>query len=63
MTLRKKSRNTPRIDGFDHVNDESVEEAWDAEIARRIEDLDSGRVKPVSHDEVLRLLSRATPAP
>ncbi|HMD38732.1 MAG TPA: addiction module protein [Candidatus Acidoferrum sp.] len=47
------------IESLDDVEDESVEKAWDAEIARRMEDLDSGRVKPVSHGEVLRRLASA----
>jgi putative addiction module component (TIGR02574 family) len=51
------------IDSLDDVEDESVEKAWDAEIARRIEDLDSGRVKPMSHDEFLRRIRRAITTP
>ena len=47
------------IESLDHAKDEAVKEAWDAEILRRMEDLDSGRVKPVSHDEVLRRLASA----
>jgi len=47
------------IESLDHAKDESVKEAWDAEILRRMEDLDSGRVKPVSYDEVLRRLASA----
>jgi putative addiction module component (TIGR02574 family) len=30
----------------------STEEAWDAEISRRIEELDSGRAKTISWEEV-----------
>jgi len=48
---------------LDEVEDESVEKAWDAEIARRIEDLDSGRVKLISRDEFLRRLRLAITTP
>ena len=37
----------------------SVEAAWNEEIARRMEDMDSGRVKPVSLEEFRRKLSSA----
>jgi putative addiction module component (TIGR02574 family) len=38
---------------------EAVEAAWSEEIARRIEDLDSGKVKPVSVETDRRKLSSA----
>jgi putative addiction module component (TIGR02574 family) len=38
---------------------EAVEAAWNEEIARRIEDLDSGKVKPVSLETFRRKLSSA----
>jgi putative addiction module component (TIGR02574 family) len=38
---------------------EAVEAAWNEEIARRIEDLDSGKVKTVSLDTFRRKLSSA----
>ncbi len=38
---------------------EAVEAAWSEEIARRIEDLDSGKVKPVSLETFRRKLSSA----
>jgi putative addiction module component (TIGR02574 family) len=47
------------LESLDQAEDESVQEAWEAEILRRMEELDSGRVKPVSHDEVLRRLASA----
>ena len=47
------------IESLDHAKDESVADAWNAEIARRMEDLDSGRVKPVSLDEFRRRLDSA----
>lgn len=63
MTGRKRSLNGPRIDGLEDVEDETVEAAWDTEIGQRIDDLDSGRVKPISHAEFLRRLSRAIQTP
>lgn len=39
---------------------EAVEAAWSQEIARRIEDLDSGKVKPVSLETFRRKLSSAS---
>ncbi len=42
-----------------HEDPEAVEAAWSEEIARRIEDLDSGQVKPVSLGQVLAGLSSA----
>ena len=35
------------LDSLDDTVDESAEEEWNKEIARRIEELDSGKVKPV----------------
>ncbi len=37
----------------------AVEAAWNQEIARRINDLDSGKVQPVSLEEFRRKLSSA----
>jgi putative addiction module component (TIGR02574 family) len=51
------------IETRDDVEDESVEKAWDAEIARRIEDLDSGRVKRDSLEEFRRRLRLAIQTP
>lgn len=42
-----------------HEDPEAVEAAWNEEIARRLEDLDSGKVKPVSLDAFRRKLSSA----
>ena len=47
------------IESLDDSDDESVKAAWDDEIARRMEDLDSGRVQPVSLEEARRRLSSA----
>jgi putative addiction module component (TIGR02574 family) len=42
-----------------HEDPEAVEAAWNEEIARRIQDLDSGKVKPISLDTFRRKLSSA----
>jgi putative addiction module component (TIGR02574 family) len=47
------------IESLDEAEDPSVETAWNAEIIRRMEDLDSGKVKPVSLEEARRRLSSA----
>ena len=47
------------IESLDEAEEESVQTAWDAEIIRRMEDLNSGKVKPVSLEEVRRRLSSA----
>ena len=47
------------IDSLDATVDENVEAAWQEEISRRMEDLDSGRVKPVSLEEFRRRLCSA----
>jgi putative addiction module component (TIGR02574 family) len=46
------------IESLDETQDESVAAAWDEEVARRVADIDSGAVKPVSLDDVRRRLSR-----
>ena len=35
------------LDSLDETVDQSAEEEWNAEIARRIQELDSGKVKPI----------------
>ena len=67
--LLKKALNLPvaeraefagsLIESLDETNDESVQAAWDAEIVRRMEDLNSGKIKPVSLGEARRRLSSA----
>jgi putative addiction module component (TIGR02574 family) len=47
------------IESLDQAEDKSVADAWEAEIVRRMEDLDSGRVKPHSLDEFRRRLASA----
>jgi putative addiction module component (TIGR02574 family) len=45
------------IESLEEVFDKGVERAWDEEIARRIADLDSGRTKTVSWEEVRKRIS------
>ena len=40
------------IDSLDPAIDENVEQAWQEEIARRIADIESGKVKTVPWDTV-----------
>jgi putative addiction module component (TIGR02574 family) len=47
------------IESLDEAQDESVAAAWDEEVARRMAEVDSGAVKPVSLEEARRRLSSA----
>ncbi len=47
------------IESLDETQDEAVEAAWDEEAARRMADIDSGAVKPVSLEEARRRLLSA----
>jgi len=47
------------IESLDHAQDKSARAAWDDEIARRMKELDSGRVKPVSLAVARRRLALA----
>ena len=47
------------IESLDDAEDESVAAAWDKEVALRMEEVDSGKVKPVSLEEARRRLSSA----
>jgi putative addiction module component (TIGR02574 family) len=42
------------IDSLDTTVDDDVETAWQQEIARRMEEIESGKVKPVTWEEVRR---------
>ncbi|HSY91757.1 MAG TPA: addiction module protein [Candidatus Binatus sp.] len=42
------------IDSLDQTVDEDVEAAWQEEIARRVEELESGKVKTIPWTEVRR---------
>jgi putative addiction module component (TIGR02574 family) len=45
------------LESLDEKVDASAEEEWSREIARRIEELDSGKVKPVPWAEARRQIS------
>ena len=47
------------IESLDDSEDDSVAAAWDKEVARRMAEIDSGEVKPVSLEETRRTLSSA----
>ena len=47
------------IDSLDEEVDADAEEAWSAEIARRVEELEKGEVKSVPWSEVRRSILRA----
>jgi len=47
------------LESLDETIDASAEAEWDREIARRIEELDSGRVKPVSWAEARKQIAAA----
>jgi putative addiction module component (TIGR02574 family) len=46
------------LESMDDATDPSVEAAWQAEIVRRMEEIDSGKVKPVSLAEARPLVPR-----
>ncbi len=45
------------LEGLDDTVDGSAEEEWNEEIARRIHELDSGKVKPIPWVEARREVS------
>jgi putative addiction module component (TIGR02574 family) len=45
------------LESLDETVDSSAEEEWNAEIARRIGELDSGKVKPIPWSEARRQIS------
>jgi putative addiction module component (TIGR02574 family) len=47
------------IESLDDAQDECVAAAWDEEVARRMAEIDSGAVKPVSLEEARRRLLSA----
>jgi putative addiction module component (TIGR02574 family) len=47
------------IESLDETQDESVAAAWDAEVLRRMAEVESGAVKTVSLEEARRRLSSA----
>src|SRR5579862_1068405 len=47
------------IESLDETEDSAVEAAWDLEVIRRMQDFDSGNVKPVPLEKAKRRLSSA----
>jgi putative addiction module component (TIGR02574 family) len=45
------------LESLDETVDASAEEGWSQEIARRIAELDSGKVKPIPWSEARRQVS------
>ncbi|MGD0367928.1 MAG: addiction module protein [Acidobacteriaceae bacterium] len=45
------------LESLDETVDESAEAEWDREIARRIEELDSGRVRTIAWAEARRRIA------
>lgn len=45
------------LESLDETVDASAEEAWNREILRRIEELDSGKVKPIAWAEARQQIS------
>jgi putative addiction module component (TIGR02574 family) len=57
LTLPANDRATlagSLIDSLEDVDEASAQNAWNHEIARRIEELDSGKAKTIPWDEVRR---------
>ncbi|HXZ11527.1 MAG TPA: addiction module protein [Candidatus Sulfotelmatobacter sp.] len=47
------------IGSLESAQDKSVQAAWDEEVARRMADLDSAKIKPISLEQARRRLSSA----
>jgi len=47
------------IESLDDTEDEAVAAAWNEEVARRMAEIDSGKVQPVSLEEARRRLRSA----
>ncbi len=45
------------LESLDEAVDATAEQEWSREIARRIEELDSGKVKPIPWEEARRQIS------
>jgi putative addiction module component (TIGR02574 family) len=60
LTLPEEERTAlvrSLIESLEEVADQGAERAWDEEIARRIAELDSGRARTVSWEEVRQRIS------
>jgi putative addiction module component (TIGR02574 family) len=51
------------LESLDETVDPGAEEEWQAEIARRIRELDSGKVKPVAWAKARRQISAVLSSP
>ena len=47
------------LESLDPMVDDGVEQAWEEEIARRIHEIDSGKVKTVSWEEAKKRIQSA----
>jgi putative addiction module component (TIGR02574 family) len=45
------------LESLDETMDSAVEQAWSLEIARRIEEIDSGKVRPIPWADARRQIS------
>lgn len=45
------------LDSLDDVIDEDAESEWEREVARRLQELDSGKVKPLPWSEARRRIT------
>jgi putative addiction module component (TIGR02574 family) len=60
LTLPEEERTAlvrSLIESLEEIADQGAERAWDEEIARRIAELDSGKAKTVSWEEVRQRIS------
>jgi len=60
LTLPASDRATlagSLIDSLDEADEASAQSAWHDEIARRIEELDSGKARTISWDKVRRRIA------
>ncbi len=60
LTLPEEERTAlvrSLIESLEEVADQGAERAWDEEIARRIAELDSGRARTVSWEEIRQRIS------
>jgi len=54
---------TQLIDSLDTTVDDGAEAAWGVEIQQRLEEVQSGQVKPISWSEARRLILEETDEP
>ena len=56
LKLPPEARAASLLESLDDEDDEEAESVWSAEIARRIEELDSGQVKTVRWSEARKMI-------